>query len=125
VVGAFFVALLIFDMAQKNYGDLPYHAISGVILTGLFWLICSLVSVSVSAAILVVPAIFICTFLFTIWFTGESMKQRGCCINCDGESSIKKLRFVKRDNPLNISAISTSAPAPASCRSTLTATTVG
>ena len=135
VVGAFFIAVLIFDMIQKNYGDLPYHALSGVVVTFLFWLVCTFVSVSVSGALLIVPAVFISVFIFTVWFMNESLKQRGCCMNCDGN----KGRLVKRDVPLNavVSGKSTgtgtrtgsltltgSAKSTETCESTLTATPV-
>jgi len=99
VVGAFFIAVLIFDMIQKNYGDLPYHALAGVVVTFLFWLVCSLVSVSVSGALLIVPAVFLTVFLFTVWFMNESLKQRGCCMNCNGVC--QKGRLVKRDQNLD------------------------
>ena len=138
VVGAFFIAVIVFDMVQKNYGDLPYHALVGVVLTFLFWLICSLVSVSVSGAILIVPAVFITVFLFTVWFMNESLKQRGCCMDCNGNCKSKKGHLVKREHPLcasSLSAPSTSSAsslssssvssAPASeCKSTLSARTV-
>ena len=97
VVGAFFIAVLIFDMIQKNYGDLPYHALAGVVLTFLFWLVCSFVSVTVSGALLIVPAVFLSVFLFTVWFMNESLKQRGCCMNCSGNRG----HLVKRNQPLN------------------------
>jgi len=105
-------------MVQKNYGDLPYHAIAGVVMTFLFWLVCSFVSVSVSGGLLIVPAVFISVFLFTVWFMDESLKQRGCCMNCNGNCNAQgKPHLVKRQQPLI-------APAPApACKSTLTATT--
>ena len=132
VVGAFFIAVLVFDMVQKNYGDLPYHAMAGVVMTFLFWLVCSFVSVSVSGALLIVPAVFLIVFLFTVWFMNESLKQRGCCMNCNGKC---KGRLVKRDNPLNSEDASASASGSASngllslfsktsetCKTTLTGT---
>jgi uncharacterized membrane protein len=123
VVGAFFIAVIIFDMVQKKYGDLPYHALSGVVVTFLFWLVCSFVSVTVSGAILIIPTVFISVFLFTVWFMNESLKQKGCCMNCNGNCQNKghgNAYFVKRDHSLNTG----SAPAPApACKSTLTATT--
>jgi hypothetical protein len=112
VVGAFFVAVVIFDMVQKKYGDLPYHALAGVVLTFLFWLVCSFVSVSISAAILVVPTIFLGVFFFTVWFMDESLKQRGCCMNCDGACNKKKVCILKKK------------VVPKVCESTLTANTV-
>jgi uncharacterized membrane protein YfhO len=130
VVGAFFIAVLIFDMVEKKYGDLPYHALAGVVLTFLFWLICSFVSVSVSGALLIVPATFIIVFLFTIWFMNESLKQRGCCMNCNGNCG-KKGRLVKKDSTTTSSISSTSSTnlsssnskTPEKCIATLTAST--
>lgn len=121
VVGAFFIAVLIFDMVQKNYGDLPYHALAGVVMTFLFWLVCSFVSVSVSGALLIVPAVFISVFLFTVWFMNESLKQRGCCMNCNGNCNPQgKCRFVKRVQPLKSSL---SLPTAETCKTTLTGST--
>jgi len=103
-VGAFFIAVLIFDMIQKNYGDLPYHALAGVVVTFLFWLVCSFVSVSVSGALLIVPAVFLSVFLFTVWFMNESLKQRGCCMNCNNTcngSNGSKGQLVRREQNLD------------------------
>jgi hypothetical protein len=97
-VGAFFIALLVFDMVQKNYKDLPLHALYGIVLTFLFWLLCYLVGDTVSGGILVIPMVFLIVFLFSIWFIIESIKNRGCCMNCPGEcgSTCKKGRIVKK-----------------------------
>ena len=104
-VGAFFIAVLIFDMIQKNYGDLPYHALAGVVVTFLFWLVCSFVSVSVSGALLIVPAVFLTVFIFTVWFMNESLKQRGCCMNCNntcnGSKGGSKGQLVRREQNLD------------------------
>lgn len=123
-VGAFFIAVLLVDMVQKNYSDLPYHAALGVVMTFLFWLMCSLVSVSLSGALLIIPAVFLTVFLFTVWFMNESLKQRGCCMDCNGKgscvskskSNCKGINFVKRDKPLNDST--------EKCTTNLTATPV-
>ena len=97
-VGAFFIALLVFDMVQKNYKDLPLHALYGIVLTFLFWLLCYLVGDTVSGGILVIPMVFVIVFLFSIWFILESIKNRGCCMNCPGECgpTCKKGRIVKK-----------------------------
>jgi len=83
IVGAFFIALIIFDIIQKNYSDLPYHGIVGILLSGLLWGLCLLVGPNISMATLVVPLVFLGIFLFSVWFMNESMKARGCCMNCD------------------------------------------
>ena len=97
-VGAFFIALLAFDIFQKNYKDLPLHALYGVVVTFLFWVLCYLVGDTVSGGILVIPLVFLIVFLFSIWFIIESIKNRGCCMNCPGESAdkCKKGRIVKK-----------------------------
>jgi len=97
-VGAFFIALLVFDMVQKNYKDLPLHALYGVVVTFLFWAMCYLVGDTVSGGILVIPLVFLIVFLFSIWFIIESIKNRGCCMNCPGECgpTCKKGRIVKK-----------------------------
>jgi uncharacterized membrane protein len=100
-VGAFFIALLVFDMVQKNYKDLPLHALYGVVVTFLFWLMCYLVGETVSGGILVIPLVFLIVFLFSIWFIIESIKNRGCCMNCSGEygesaDKCKKGHLVKK-----------------------------
>ena len=68
-VGAFFVALLIIDTIYGNFIDLPFHAIVGIILTCVFWLLCSTFGVGISGAVLLVPAIvvvvIICNTIFT------------------------------------------------------------
>jgi hypothetical protein len=124
-------------MIQKNYGDLPYHALAGVVLSFLFWLVCTFVSVTVSGALLIVPAVFISVFLFTVWFMDESLKQRGCCMNCNGICKKGNGHLVKRDTPLdgngNTSSGTSSSKGTGSltltgstetCKSTLTATPV-
>jgi len=97
-VGAFFIALLAFDISQKNYKDLPLHALYGVVVTFLFWALCYLVGDTVSGGILVIPLVFLIVFLFSIWFILESIKNRGCCMNCPGESgpTCKKGHLVKK-----------------------------
>lgn len=97
-VGAFFIALLAFDMVQKNYKDLPLHALYGVVVTFLFWVLCYLVGDTVSGGILVIPLVFLIVFLFSIWFIIESIKNRGCCMNCPGECgpTCKKGHLVKK-----------------------------
>ena len=97
-VGAFFIALLAFDIFQKNYKDLPLHALYGVVVTFLFWVLCYLVGDTVSGGILVIPLVFLIVFLFSIWFIIESIKNRGCCMNCPGECgpTCKKGHIVKK-----------------------------
>ena len=97
-VGAFFIALLAFDMVQKNYKDLPLHALYGIVLTFLFWALCYLVGDTVSGGILVIPLVFLIVFLFSIWFILESIKNRGCCMNCPGDCgpTCKKGHLVKK-----------------------------
>ena len=111
-VGAFFIALLAFDIVQKNYKDLPLHALYGVVVTFLFWVMCYLVGDTVSGGVLVIPLVFLIVFLFSIWFIIQSIKNRGCCMNCPGECgpACKKGRIIKKGT----------APAGAETESVLT-----
>lgn len=135
-VGAFFVALLLIDIYQKKYTDLPYHAVYGVAMTFLFWLICNLAGESISGGVLIIPAVFLSVFLFTVWFIDESIKNRGCCMNCGGDcqKTCKKGHLVKKA-PIDSTVVpGTSLPGTSSlfgllgiypvtqCNNTLTAT---
>ncbi len=81
IVGAFFVALLIFDAMMGEYDDLLPHSATGIVFTFVFWLVCYGLGESVSAAVLVVPSVVLVVFVFSIWFVGKSMKQRGYCMS--------------------------------------------
>jgi|Laugrespbdmm15sn_2_1035079.scaffolds.fasta_scaffold61469_2 hypothetical protein len=96
--GAFFSALIVMDIVQKDYAKLPFHGILGICVTGILWLLCELIGVSITMAILLIPTIFAAIFLLTVWFMNESMKARGCCMTCDKKGTGK---FVKRDTPLS------------------------
>jgi len=81
IVGSFFIALLVFDSIVGDYEDLLPHSVVGVITTLVFWLICFVLGEQVSGAVLVVPSVFATIFLFSLWFFGQSMKNRGYCIS--------------------------------------------
>jgi len=98
LAGAFFVALIIMDIIQKEYSILPTHGIIGVCVTGILWILCELIGTSLTMAVLVIPGIFMAIFLFTVWFMDESMKKRGCCMTC-GEDKKKKAHLVKKEHP--------------------------
>ena len=100
IIGAFFVALVAFDIIQKDYSSLPQHSIIGVCVTGVLWILCWLIGPSVTMATLVVPLIFVGIFLFSVWLMNESMKARGCCMTCNGDKE-KKGHLVKRAVPKN------------------------
>ena len=82
IVGAFFIVLILFDLSIDNYDDLPMHSVTGVLLTLVFWVICSTLGQSLSAGILVVPATFAIVFILGIWVTKKSLQNRGCCVSC-------------------------------------------
>jgi hypothetical protein len=100
-VGAFFLALLIYDMVKGSYSDLPYHAIVGLVLTGIFWAVCVFVGVAVSGGILLVPATFLIVFLFAMWLAGRSFQNRGCCMDCQTSADgcpQKRWKLKRRDD---------------------------
>jgi hypothetical protein len=108
IVGAFFIALLIFDIIQKNYSALPYHGIIGICVTGLLWGVCMLLGSSIAMATLVVPLIFIGIFLFTGWMVGNKIT----CETCPKTPVEKEGRFVKRKTPKNQSDCPVLLPEP-------------
>jgi len=114
ISGAFFLALLIFDVIQKEYSNLPYHSVLGIIITGLLWVLCGMVGANITGAVLIVPCIFIAGYFFTIWFINESLKQRGCCMTCGKDQTPTEPKgtacLVKRDEPLSKTA--TPSPTP-------------
>ena len=57
--GAFFIALGLYDILFGRWKDLPLHAVLGVILTGLFWVLCASFGSQISGAVLVVPAVYL------------------------------------------------------------------
>jgi len=81
IVGGFFIALLIFDSIIGDYKDLLPHSVIGIITTLVFWLVCTALGEQVSGAVLIVPSVFAAVFVFSIWFFGKSMKNRGYCMS--------------------------------------------
>lgn len=81
IVGAFFVALLIFDAIIGDYHELIPHSVYGILATTSFWLLCLLIGEEISGAVLVVPSVVILIFVFSVWFIGQSMKNRGYCMS--------------------------------------------
>jgi hypothetical protein len=104
LVAAFFLALLGFDFIQKDFQNLPVHAIFGVVFVGLFWIVCSLVDERVSASLLLVPLVFLGIFMFSIWFTGQSLQQQGCCINCSGSDRPVKAVLVRKSDGTEVAS---------------------
>uniref|UniRef100_A0A6C0KM28 Uncharacterized protein n=1 Tax=viral metagenome TaxID=1070528 RepID=A0A6C0KM28_9ZZZZ len=77
VVGAFFIAILIIDTVCGYFLDLPYHGIVGIVLTCIFWLVCSTFGEAISGAILLVPAIFLLAVLFNT-IINKDVDDCGC-----------------------------------------------
>jgi hypothetical protein len=82
IVGAFFMAVILFDIITNEWRDLPYHAVVGLVLTGFYALLCLLLSDTVAGAALLIPAAALIGFMIALWMTGENMKRRGCCLHC-------------------------------------------
>lgn len=85
LTGAFFLALIIFDLVYKQWSDLPYHSVVGVVLTGFLWFLCGIIGPSITGSILLVPAVFMIIFLFSAWFFTKGLAKKGCCMNCPGD----------------------------------------
>ena len=91
-VGAFFLALIIYDMIINDWIDLPYHAIIGLLLTGIYTLICVFINDTIAGAALLIPAVALIGFMVALWMSGENLKSRGCCVRCTngGEMDVEE-----------------------------------
>ena len=102
IVGAFFLALLIFDMIYKKWEDMLGHGILGLVLTGLFWGICAGIGESVSGGILLVPVVFLVVFLATAWFIGKNTDPKIICPpeddGCKKKAKVKAILVPRTDN---------------------------
>lgn len=81
-VGAFFLALILYDMIINDWIDLPYHAVIGLVITGIYTLICVFISDTIAGAALLIPAVAFLGFMVALWMSGENLKSRGCCVTC-------------------------------------------
>ena len=116
ISGAFFLALLIFDVIQKEYSNLPYHSVLGIIITGMLWVLCFIVGANITGAVLIIPCIFIAGYFFTIWFINESLKQQGCCMKCGEDQTPTEPKgtayLVKKDESASKTATATPTAKP-------------
>ena len=76
------VLIILFDLVNQQWSSLPMHAIAGVAVTGVFWLLCFFLGSSISGAVLYVPLLVLIVFALGIFFTQESMRRQGCCVTC-------------------------------------------
>lgn len=91
LVGAFFLALVIFDMVYQKWDDIVSHILLGLVFTGLFWGICAGISESVSGGILAVPVVFLIVFLGTAWFFNKYKTPTVVCPS-ENDECAKKAR---------------------------------
>ena len=82
VVGAFTLALVLYDMFEGIWNSVLPHGAIGALLTAFMWLLCTFVSDSLALAVLVIPILVFLSFSFGILLTGESLKRQGCCVEC-------------------------------------------
>lgn len=105
-VSAFFIALLIFDLIQKDWVNLPGHIVAGLVLVISFFVLCWLLGTVITSAVLVVPAVFLLIFLFTVWLTnkyGSPKEVQG------GSRFFKGLAYLVRKDG---ACVDSSAPLP-------------
>jgi hypothetical protein len=84
IVGLSFIILIIFDIIQSNWTDLPYHAAIGIGVTALYSILCMLIGETISWAILFVPAVFLIAFVFASWLLQHHLQKQNCCMTCKG-----------------------------------------
>jgi uncharacterized membrane protein YjgN (DUF898 family) len=104
-VSAFFVALLIFDLVQKEYDAMPGHIVVGLVLIVLFFVLCWILGDTVTGAILVVPAVVLVIFLFAVWFTNKYQTPK----TTSGPLKFKGLAYLVRKDGV---CVDSSAPLP-------------
>ena len=85
-VGAFFMALLIYDIGTNDWIDVPFHAVIGLVLTGVYMLISMFIGETIAGAALLIPAVALLGFMVSAWMSGESLKSRGCCVRCGDDN---------------------------------------
>lgn len=76
------VLLILFDLVKQQWSDLPWHALGGIGVTGVFWFLCMFLGSSIAGAVLYVPLLFLIVFSLGIFFTTASLKKQGCCLTC-------------------------------------------
>jgi hypothetical protein len=104
IVGAFFIAILIIDCILGTYGNLLTHSIVGIIVTIVFSMICTFIGEDLSAALLVVPSILALAFVLSLWFIGQSLKNRGYCMkqgSSDESASTPSPSQIRYRNPVD------------------------
>ena len=84
LVAVFSVIIILFDLVQHQWTLLWIHALGGVVATGVFWLLCSILGTQIAGAILYVPLIFVFVFALGVLFTKASLNRQGCCVTCAG-----------------------------------------
>ncbi len=87
IVGLFSIALIIYDIVQKDWDNLAPHGLGGAFFTLLFLFLCTILGENITLTVLIIPALFFLTFAFGIWMTRESLRKRGCCVKCTGDES--------------------------------------
>ena len=116
-VSAFFVALLIFDLVQKEYDAMPGHIVVGFVLIILFFVLCWILGDTVTGAILVVPAVVLVIFLAAVWFTNKYQTPK----TASGPHKFKGLAYLVRKDG---ACVDSSAPLPASENSSCVVTSL-
>ena len=105
-VSAFFVALVIFDLVQKDWAGLPGHIIAGLVLVIVFFVMCWIVGESITGAVLVVPAVFLLIFLFAVWLTNKYQNPKE---STTGSRFFRGLAYLVRKDG---ACVDSSAPLP-------------
>jgi hypothetical protein len=134
LVGAFFLALIIFDMVYQKWDNIVSHILLGLVFTGLFWGICAGISESVSGGILAVPVVFLIVFLGTAWFFNKYKTPTVVCPSekdeCAKKARVKAILvprtdgcpppFPKDGTPSALSATSSTSSGATGSRSVIT-----
>ena len=102
ILGIFCISVIIYDVLQNNWEDLPYHSIVSIVFLSFFHLACLLLGDTISLAILLIPAVVILVSLVTVWFTSKSLNAQGCCMTCKPKPVCTDNRLKATPLPISI-----------------------
>ena len=61
------------------------HSLIGISLTLLLAGLCYLIGPNITGGVLIVPSLAIGIFALGVFFTGYTLRQKGCCVKCGEE----------------------------------------
>lgn len=105
-------------MSQENWKDLPYHAIIGIVVTAVYYVICMVLGELISGATLFIPLLLLAMFVLASWLLQQHIKKNNCCMTCNVPSPTNKTPSSSSDIISTISQLFPTNKTPASSPAT-------